>query len=537
MNACDTRPWTVQLASGMRLQLPPSLSSLSTYVALEQERWFEPEISLVRYLMRPGEDALDIGANHGFYALEMARCGPDSHVWAFEPTQAPRRLLTGSIRENGFEECITVVPAGLAERDCEADFDVSEHSEFNQRGGGTGAVERVQLFALDGFLERHAPGRRIGFVKLDAEGEEPRIIAGGWRFFAEQQPVVVFELKHGANVNLALLQQWRALGYGLFWWSEPLSLLLPFDEREAELDYALNLVAVTPRRQAELAARGLLLTVEAMVSRPVPAVGSEALSTWCATPALAGLGTPGAAAVQASGWLQAVAAVAAAHSQAALSPAERVACLMAANDTVDPRTATPEEMLLRVHVLHALGRQAAALKLGRAVLQQWQPGASLAGPGLPVVPPERTDLQFVPQGSLRDWLRQRLVEYVARRSAWSSYFQSSSAASWAALTTRPDHSPEIERRHLLTHLVSDGVPSISALRWLPDAACTANPAIWRALIDTSRSLTAATAVAATAAPGGAAKTARPTTGSPLVSPGALTDFTAHLGLPKTLLRT
>jgi hypothetical protein len=241
--------------------------------------------------------------------------------------------------------------------------------------------------------------------------------------------------------------------------------------------------------------------------------------------------------VQASRWLQAVAAVAAAHSQAALSPAERVACLMAADDTVDPRTATPEESVLRVHVLHALGRQAAALKLGRAVLQLWQPGASQAGPGLPVVPPERTDLQFVPQGSPRDWLRQRLVEYVARRSAWSSYFQSSSAASWAALTTRPDHSPEIERRHLLTHLVSDGVPSISALRWLPDAACTANPAIWRALIDTSRSLTAATAVAATAAPGGAAKTARPTTGSPLVSPGALTGFTAHLGLPTTLLRT
>jgi protein O-GlcNAc transferase len=536
MNACDTRPWTVQLASGLRLQLPPSLSSLSTYVALEQERWFESEIALVRHLMRPGEDALDIGANHGFYALEMARCGPDSHVWAFEPTLAPRHLLTGSVRENGFEERITVVPAGLAERDCEADFDVSEHSEFNQRGGGTGAVERVQLFALDGFLERHAPGRRIGFVKLDAEGEEPRIIAGGWRFFAEQQPVVVFELKHGANVNLALLQQWRALGYGLFWWSEPLSLLLPFDEREAELDFALNLVAVTPRRQAELAARGLLLTLEAMLSRPVPAIGSKALSTWCATPALADLGAPGAAAVQASCWLQAVAAVAAAHGQAGLSPVERVACLMAANDNVDPRTAKPEEMVLRVHVLHALGRQAAAVKLGGAVLQQWRPAAAQAEVGLPAVPPERTDLRFVPQGSPRDWLHQRLAEYVARRSAWSSYFQSTSAANWAALTTRPDHSPEIERRHLLTQLVSDGVPSISGLRWLPDAACTANPAIWRALMDTSH-LASPTAVAATATPGSAAKTTRPHTGSPLESPGVLTDFTAHLGLPTTLLRT
>jgi hypothetical protein len=89
---------------------------------------------------------------------------------------------------------------------------------------------------------------------------------------------------------------------------------------------------------------------------------------------------------------------------------------------------------------------------------------------------------------------------------------------------------------LLTHLVSDGVPSISPLRWLPDAACTANPAIWRALMDTSH-LASPTAVAATATPGSAAKTTRPHTGSPLESPGVLTDFTAHLGLPTTLLRT
>jgi protein O-GlcNAc transferase len=516
MSASPAHPWTVQLDSGLRLRLPPSLSSLSTYVALEQERWFEPEISLVRHLMQPGEDALDIGANHGFYALEMARCGPDSHVWAFEPTQAPRHLLTGSVRDNGFQARITIVPAGLAERDCEAEFSVSDHSEFNQRGVGTGAAERVQLFALDGFLERRAPGRRIGLVKLDAEGEEARIIAGGQRFFAEQQPVVVFELKQGDHLHLNLLQQWQALGYGLFRWSEPLALLLPFDEREDELASALNLVAVAPRRQAELAARGLLLAAEALVSRPDPAVGLEALSAWCSTPALAGLGMPGAAAVQASGWLQAVAAVAAAHVQAGLSPVERVACLLAANDKIDPRTAAPEELVLRVHVLHALGRPVAAAKLGCAALQRWQAGAGRAGPNLPLVPPEQTDLRLVPQRSPRDWLRQRLAEYVWKRSAWSSRMLRGQTAPWAALITDPDHSPETERRHLLSHLLADRIPSLPALRWLPDAACTANPALWRTLIDTSRTLAGAAAPAASAGDGHAAQATGLHMGSALV---------------------
>lgn len=486
MSAHDNGPWTVRLASGIALQLPPSLHSLSTYVALEQERWFEPEITMVRHLMQPGEDALDIGANHGVYALEMARCGLESHVWAFEPTQAPRRRLVASTRANGLADRVTVVAAGLAECDCEAEFSVSEQSEFNQRGRGAGAVERVQLFALDGFLERHAPGRRFGLVKLDAEGEEPRVIAGGRRFFVEQQPVVVFELMHGPLVNVDLLQQWRALGYGLFRWSESLSLLLPFDEREGEFAFALNLVAVTPRRQADLAARGLLLTAEAMASQPAPVVGHEALSTWCSTPALAGLALPDAAHVKGNRWLQAVAAVAAAHCQAGLNPAERVALLLRANDTVDVRNATPEEMVLRVHVLNALGRPAAALELGKEVLEQWPLGALGPGSGLPMVPPERTDLRLAPRRAPRDWLRQRLAEYVARRSTWSSCFQRGGAPAWAALVTDPDHSPEIERRYLLTHVVAGLEPSLADLQWLPDAAHTANPAMWSALIATAR---------------------------------------------------
>jgi hypothetical protein len=216
---------------------------------------------------------------------------------------------------------------------------------------------------------------------------------------------------------------------------------------------------------------------------------------------------------------------------------ERVALMLAANDLLDERDATPEELVLRVHVLHALGRPAAALDLARAVLRHWQPVAMAAGSGLPLVPPERTDLRLVPQGTQRDWLRQRLAEYVARRSAWSSCLQQGSVGAWAMLMSDPDRSPESEQRYLLKHLLADSVPSISALRWLPNPAHTANPAIWRALIDTSRILAPATAVAAMASPGGSAKATRPHMGSALASPGILTEFTALFDLPNTLLRT
>ena len=70
----EPEAWAVSTAQGIRLRLPPSMRSLTTYVLLEQERWFEPEMSLLPHLITPEMNALDIGANHGLYTMEMARC-------------------------------------------------------------------------------------------------------------------------------------------------------------------------------------------------------------------------------------------------------------------------------------------------------------------------------------------------------------------------------------------------------------------------------------------------------------------------------
>ena len=39
------------------------------------------------------------------------------------------------------------------------------------------------------------------FVKIDAEGEEEHILAGGRNFFARRSPLIMFEIKAGDKVN------------------------------------------------------------------------------------------------------------------------------------------------------------------------------------------------------------------------------------------------------------------------------------------------------------------------------------------------
>ncbi len=474
--------WTVQLASGLVLQVPASLRSLTTYVLLEQETWFEPEMSLLPLLLEPGMDALDIGANHGIYALEIARCTGTGHVWAFEPTSEPLQRLRASVKANGLQGRITVVGAGLADADGEASFAVQDNSELNSRNGAGARRETVRLLALDDYLESHAPGRQIGFVKLDAEGEEVNVLAGAQRFFASQSPVVMFEFMHGASRNTPLLQAWSALGFGLFRWSAELALLLPFDAQTSELDFALNLLAIRPAQQQALARRGLLVTPEALAETPTPQAGASGLLWLCRQPAMRNLALDGLLHDDAHG--HALRAVAAAHGAAGLAPAQRAALMIEARQILFDASASgaamaAEAWALLVHVLLALGAQGAAVQMAAALLARWPAGA---GPAWPLMPPRRLDLQRPRSTAADAWLRQMLAEFVQTHAAYSSYFTPRTPQRLEALLQNPDHSAEMERRFLLMHVGAGSGAPLAALNRLAEADQTCNATLWHGLM-------------------------------------------------------
>lgn len=459
--------WTIELASGLRIAVPPRLDSITTYVLLEQERWFEPEIDLLQQLLKPGMQVLDIGANHGVYALEMARivgrCAAPGlapgHVWAFEPTSAPRTRLSRSAALNGLDAVLSVVPAGLAEAAGPARFVISDHSELNRRGADGTRHETVQLLSLDGFLAAHAPGTTIDFVKLDAEGDELQVLAGAQHFFATQSPVVMFEFLHGKTPALELAAAWRGLGYDLFRCSEELALLLPFDPVVDEHDFALNLLAVRPPQQQALAQRGLLVTGAALADEPSLAMPGNTLH---------------------ESLLRAVAAV---HGTVALRPVQRVLLLCQVRDALEAAAAAgaPLSMAtwaLQVHALQALGAQCASVALTGRLLDGWPPGAGIDPPFLP---PLRSQFARA-AGADPAGLRMLLAEHLERHTAHSSYFGAGPLRWLSDLLEDPAHDAETERRWLLAHALRDRAAALDRISRLPDPAQTRNAAIWQGLI-------------------------------------------------------
>lgn len=251
-------PITLEMVDGTKVVLPDSLDQITPYVLQEQGDWFEDEIKFLRRLVQPGQTLVDIGANYGLYALSLGRrVGANGKVWAFEPASATADLLAQSITANG-TDWVTLERQALSDHSGKAWLQTTGQSELNSLGPEQGPGEEVSLTTLDACLEEFG-WQSVDLLKIDAEGEEERILAGGQRFFQELSPLVMFEVKAGADLHLELVEYFKDLGYDCFRLVPGLDALMPFDPAAGVDGYLLNLFAAKPDRISALAAEGWLV--------------------------------------------------------------------------------------------------------------------------------------------------------------------------------------------------------------------------------------------------------------------------------------
>lgn len=248
----------LRLHDDLIIAVPRTLSAITTYVLLEQEKWFEKEVNFVRGFLKPGMTVIDVGANLGVYSLVSARLvGPEGRVFSYEPGGEARALLEQSLVLNSFTN-MEIIGAALSNSTRDGHLAFAPSSEL--RAVGTDASgEPIRITCLD-VEARKRDWPSIDFIKIDAEGEEERIIAGGRSFFADQSPLVMFEIKAGNKINERLRTIFRQIGYRLFRQLGGAPILVP--DNALPIDgYELNLFAAKPDRVSALSKCGLLVEV------------------------------------------------------------------------------------------------------------------------------------------------------------------------------------------------------------------------------------------------------------------------------------
>jgi FkbM family methyltransferase len=142
------------------------------------------ELAALRRVLLPGMIVADVGANVGFYALQMAsRVGPAGRVLAFEPDPFCFDLLRSRIKQSGSTN-VEAHQLALGEKFGDAVLYCSAYNRADNRLSPSHTeahVEEhlVQVRSLDDFLA--AEGISVDALKIDAQGSEERVLKGARR--------------------------------------------------------------------------------------------------------------------------------------------------------------------------------------------------------------------------------------------------------------------------------------------------------------------------------------------------------------------
>jgi FkbM family methyltransferase len=187
LQATSHRPIDVTvLGQRMRLQLGDNACERRLMVT---PQFFDPEeLDILRAVVRPGFQFVDLGANVGTYSLFVGRlAGAGARILAIEPQPQMLTRLRENIALNNLD--IRVAPVAVADSDGELEFAVDLNNygftslDLERKGRGERRIVKLPVRTLLG-LVRENGFERIDALKADVEGAEDLALLP----FMEQAP-------------------------------------------------------------------------------------------------------------------------------------------------------------------------------------------------------------------------------------------------------------------------------------------------------------------------------------------------------------
>jgi len=209
-------------------------------------RSYDPaERLFVSRFLQSGEVFFDVGANSGLYSLIAAlSVGSSGAVHAFEPAPSEFRRLEENIKFNRFEQ-VNIVPVAIGSHNDQTEFwplsgRRASLSSLRPLAEEMSPPISVEMRTLDNYIQSSGV-KRLDLCKIDVEGAEPDVLAGGVMVFGRGglQPVVICELadKRAAAFGrraVETVRRFESLGYR--WYCITYDGLLELAPRQEKFD-------------------------------------------------------------------------------------------------------------------------------------------------------------------------------------------------------------------------------------------------------------------------------------------------------------
>ena len=174
-------------------------------------------------------DAIDVGANVGFYTVLMASClGAGRRVLSLEPTPKAYELLRRNVEQNHMSQKVIACQIAATARDGEETINVCvDREEYSSAGpvihhSAAGSVVQslvVPAAMLDTLCAKYT--LKPGFLKIDVEGYEYQVLLGASHILKEFRPTILIELYddllRACGSSTSEVIAWlRTMGYRIF---------------------------------------------------------------------------------------------------------------------------------------------------------------------------------------------------------------------------------------------------------------------------------------------------------------------------------
>lgn len=192
------------LEERLKRALIPARLELLRIVARERRKG-EYGLRLLPELVDPARLAIDIGANRGIWAHEMAKLCPS--VWAFEPNPKLYDFL-----ERAAGPRVRCSPIALSDAEGEAELMIPGADGRYSNQGASLNPDKIAGAAHMRVTVRTAPldaldPPPVGFMKIDVEGHERAVLEGARGVIARDRPVMIIEIEErhtGTDLDSAL---------------------------------------------------------------------------------------------------------------------------------------------------------------------------------------------------------------------------------------------------------------------------------------------------------------------------------------------
>jgi FkbM family methyltransferase len=181
----------------------------------------------LRRLVKPGHIVLEAGANNGSETVLLGRLvGSAGKVYAFEPVPHLVKRLRMNLVLNDIEDRVEVCELALGETESVVKFFLTPKSAVNQGMSSKWrfAEAREEIEVRQTTLDQwsaHVNLPRLDFLKMDIQGSELELLAGGQETINRCRPLIFTEADStaqgdGQHTVGDLWKQLSDLGYSMF---------------------------------------------------------------------------------------------------------------------------------------------------------------------------------------------------------------------------------------------------------------------------------------------------------------------------------